>query len=159
MPNHDDHGDHGDHEERGTIDLTPAQQAVVADIAAGLAGGAPAGWLRLVSRQECSTAAGSAGVAGAQVVVLATADGLVQDHLGTPSRLYFTIDDLLEELADASPTGGATLELVVDRDGTYEHRVLADAGRALDGDRSELRTVYDYLDAHRAELEELAARG
>lgn len=147
MPNHPDRS--------GSVELSPEQRDVVERIARSYAGAAPAGWLRIVSRQECSVAEDSAGIANVRVVVVETPDGgLEQQHFRPPRDLHFATGDLLRELAAASPTQVVVLVLVIDRDGSHAVTVTTDEARVLFGTRddSSSRPVHDYLERHREEL-------
>jgi hypothetical protein len=146
MPNHPG--------ENATVTLDDEQQALVEQIARSYAAAAPAGWLRIVSRQECSVAGDSAGIANVRVVVVETADGLEQQDYRPPRDLHRQTGDLLRGLAAASPTGVIVLLLVVDRDGSHTVTVTQDEARVLVGRRDETssRPVHDYLERHREEL-------
>lgn len=143
-----------------TVELTPEQRAVVERIATGFPSSAPAGWLRIVSRQESTWSGSSADIAMVEIVVVETPDGLVQQDYDAPRDLFFVVSDLLEELASQSPTESITFLLVVDRDGSWSVTVTQDSPKLLVGirDESSSRPVHDYLERNRTELEELAGR-
>ncbi|WP_028045496.1 hypothetical protein [Cellulomonas sp. URHE0023] len=150
MPSH--HGDSS-----APVELTAEQAAAAARIASGYAAAAPQGWLRIVSRTEAATSNESAGHVRVQVVVVETADGLVQEYYSAPRELFFVVVDLLDELAAASPTQMITFVLVIDRDG-YSVSVTSNEVRVLDGMRDEAtwKPIHQYLERNREELERLA---
>lgn len=139
------------------VALTPAQVDLVGQIARSYARDAPTGWLRIVSRVECSVAQLTAGSVAVRVVVVQTPDGLVQRHFRAPRDLHFEAGDLLRALAAESPTQVVVLSLVIDRDGSHEATLTQDVPRVLDGIRDETSSgaVHDYLELHRDELERL----
>lgn len=139
------------------VTLTPEQADVVARLARSHAQAAPDGWLRVVTREECSVADGTDGIASVRVVVVATPEGLEQQHFRPSRELHFERGDLLRELAAQSPTQAVVLDLLVDRDGDYRFAVTRDVPRVLDGVRDETssRAVHDYLELHRDELTRL----
>ncbi|GIG20767.1 hypothetical protein Cch01nite_14910 [Cellulomonas chitinilytica] len=141
------------------IELTADQHAVVERIVRSYADAAPAGWLRLVVREECSVDPGSAGSAIVRALVIETPDGLEQQDFRAPRETYFLRSGLLDELAVASPTRVIVFSLVVDRDGSHTVTVTPTDPGLLDGIRDETtsRPVHDYLANNREELERLAA--
>ncbi|GEL98903.1 hypothetical protein [Cellulomonas terrae] len=148
MPSHDLPDD------APTLDLTPDQLDLVGRIAQSYAAAAPAGWVRIVARQECSVGEDARGIANVRVVVVETPDGLVQEDYSPPRDLHFQTGDMLRELAAGSPTQTVVLNLVVDRDGTHRAAVTVDVPRVLVGIRDETSSepVHDYLERNRAEL-------
>lgn len=131
-----------------TVDLSPDQQSLVERIARSHAAAAPAGWLRIVSREECSVGPGSDGIGSVRVVVVETADGLEQQTFRPSDELYWESGDLLRELAAASPTQTVVLSVVIDRDGRTEATVVVDVPRVLVGIRDETssKPVHHYLE-------------
>lgn len=136
------------------IAVSAEQAALVERIARSHAAAAPAGWLRIVCREECSVDPEIDGIASVQEVVVETTNGLEQQPF-TPSReLHFESGDMLRELADSSPTQTVVMLLVVDRDGTHEATFTSDVPRVLVGIRDETssKPVHEYLERNRAEL-------
>lgn len=146
--------------ERVTIELSPEHRDVLARMAESYAQGAPEGWLRVVLRNECSVDPAIAGSVDVCTVVIRTAEGLAQQDYDPPTDLYFDTFDMLNELAEQSPTRTVVLHLVVDRDGAWSGRVEQDVPRVLAGIRDDTssKPVHEYLERNRAELEELAGR-
>ncbi|WP_019137335.1 hypothetical protein [Cellulomonas massiliensis] len=140
--------------------MTPEQEAVLAQIVAALPQSAPAGWLRIVSRREGTVAEGPYSGSSVDVVVVQTPAGLEQRDYRDPEDLYWTVLDLMEDLARSSSGGSVVLSLVVDRDGTSRVDLAEEAPKVLEGVRDESSSVpvHEYLERNRAELEELAAR-
>ncbi len=145
---------------QAVVPLSAEHRTVVARMVESYAGSAPAGWVRIVLRKECSVAPELAGAAGVQAVVLRRPDGLVQEHFRVPREHHFLIGDMLRELAAASPTRTVVLELVVDATGDHVVRIVQDVPRLLVGVRDETSSVpvHRYLERHRAELEALDQR-
>lgn len=143
-----------------TLELSPAQHDVLGALARAYAAAAPQGWLRVVVRHECSTDPEIRGRVAVRQVVVLTPQGLVQERCEAPDDMHFEIGDLLDELAEQSPTRTVVLHLVVDRDGTWSGRVEQDVPRVLAGIRDDTssKPVHEHLERNRAELEELAAR-
>ena len=137
-----------------TVALSPDQQSLLERIARSHAAAAPASWLRIVCREECSVSPESDGIGSVRVVVVETPDGLEQQTFRPSDELYFETGDLLHELATGSPTQTVVLTLVIDRDGTREATVRVDVPRVLVGIRDETSStpVHEYLDRNRAEL-------
>ncbi|KQR11773.1 hypothetical protein [Cellulomonas sp. Leaf334] len=137
-----------------TVDLTPDQQSLVERIARSYAAAAPAGWLRVVCREECSVSPESDGTGSVRVVVVETAAGLEQQTFRPSDELYWESGDLLRELAAASPTQTIVLSVVIDRDGRTEAAVVVDVPRVLVGIRDETssKPIHHYLERNRAEL-------
>lgn len=148
------------HDEPVTVELSPEHADVLARMAASYGGAAPAGWLRIVVRQECSVDPEIAGTVNVRVVVVRTPDGLVQETYRPPRDLHFVVGDMLRELAAQSPTSTVVLDLVVDADGSHTGTVVQDVPRVLAGERDDTssKPVHEYLERNRAELEQLAAR-
>ncbi|WP_456789697.1 hypothetical protein [Cellulomonas sp. P5_C5] len=147
MPNH--------HDDPSTaVTLSQGQSEVVERIARSFAASAPAGWLRIISREECSVAPGSTGIVSVQEVVIETPNGLEQQPFDPSNDVYFDTVDLLRELAAQSPTQTIVMNVVVDRNGRYEATCLVDVPRVLVGIRDETssKPVHDYLERNRAEL-------
>ena len=138
------------------VDLSREQAAIVARIATGYGAAAPQGWLRIVSRTECTTSNESAGRLAVRVVVVETPNGLEQDYFRPPRDLHFVVADLLDELAAASPTQTIVFDLVLDRD-RYSATVTNQEVDHLDGMRDETtwKPVHQYLQRNREELERL----
>ncbi|KQR11775.1 hypothetical protein [Cellulomonas sp. Leaf334] len=149
MPSHDHHAD-----TPTEVALSPEQTALVDRIVRDHAAAAPPGWLRIVSREECSVSAEADGTGTVQVVVVQTPAGLEQQTFRPSRTLFFENDDLLRELAAESPTQTVVLHLVIDRDGTHEARFTVDVPRVLVGVRDETssKPVHEYLERNRAEL-------
>ena len=143
-----------------TVDLRPDQRDVVGRIVRSHAAAAPQGWVRIVSREECSVSAEADGTGTVQIVVVETPAGLAQQTFHPSRKLFFENDDLLRELAAESPTQTVVLHLVIDRDGTHEARFTVDMPRVLVGIRDETssKPVHEYLDRNRAELTALLGR-
>ncbi len=142
------------------VGLAPEHQQVLERMVRSYPTTAPAGWLRIVVREECSADPQVAGNASVQAVVVRGPDGLAQHEYRPPDDLYFPAGDMLRELAAASPTLTVVLELVVDATGRHAARVVQGEPRLLAGIRDETSSVpvHRYLERHRAELEALAAR-
>lgn len=143
--------------QHASVTLTPEQAEVVRRVARSHAEAAPEGWLRIVTREECSVADGTDGIASVRVVVVETPEGLEQQHFRPSRELHFERGDLLRELAAQSPTQAVVLDLLVDRDGSHRFAVTHDVPRVLDGVRDETSSgpVHDYLELHRDELTRL----
>jgi len=141
------------------IEPSAEQQVALDRIVRSYTDALPAGWVRLVVREECSVDPESAGTAIVRALVVETPDGLEQRDFRAPRDVYFVLSDLMNELAAASPTRVVVLSLVIDRDGSRTVSVTPDEARLLEGVRDETssRPVHDYLERNRAELERLAA--
>ncbi|KQR11774.1 hypothetical protein [Cellulomonas sp. Leaf334] len=144
----------GDPGATATVDLSPEGRALVSRIARSYGAAAPPGWVRIVARQECSVGAEADGIANVRVVVVATPDGLVQEHYRPPRDLHFETGDMLRELAAESPTQTVVMNLRIDRDGTHHATVTVDVPRVLVGihDETSSKPVHEYLERNRAEL-------
>jgi hypothetical protein len=149
MPSHD-HLDDAPAE----ITLTPEQSAVFERVVRSHAAAAPEGWVRIVSREECSVSAEADGTGTVQVVVVETPAGLEQQTFNPSRQLFFENDDLLRDLAAESPTQTVVLYLVIDRDGTHRATFTVDVPRVLVGIRDETssKPVHEYLERNRDEL-------
>ncbi|GEK22913.1 hypothetical protein [Cellulomonas xylanilytica] len=149
MPSHDPRDDGST-----AVTLTDEQSALLASIVRSWAAAAPAGWLRVVTREECSVAPESDGIGSVRIVVVETPDGLEQETFRPSDELYFETSDLLRELAAGSPTQTIVLDVVIDRDGRTEATVVVDTPRVLVGIRDETssKPVHQYLERNRAEL-------
>ena len=136
------------------VTLSADQTALVAQIARSHAAAAPAGWLRIVCREECSVDPEVDGIASVQEVVVENADGLEQQPFRPSRELHFESSDMLRELAADSPTKTVVLHLVVDRDGTHQVTLTVDVPRVLVGIRDETssKPFHQYLERNRDEL-------